>query len=103
MEIYQTLSTPELSSDISSFYMNGWNPSHTNGAGRSNWGKPDGHGAQEPSVCWDDDGHADPLTLQGLSAEEKDVSHPPKPSVSPLCVVIAYLNTDANLHAVTHL
>lgn len=65
---------PRTSEDLSRLYMPGWNPDHVNGGGSRAWGKSnENHVPQEPGACWNEHGDSTPLSLRGLSSEEKEV------------------------------
>ncbi|KAI1299558.1 hypothetical protein F5Y03DRAFT_365742 [Xylaria venustula] len=61
--------------DVSTFFMSGWSPNHTNGVSRAGWGKPnDSHVVpQEPELCWDASGSTTAIGLQEMTDEEKEI------------------------------
>ncbi|KAI0007677.1 hypothetical protein F4779DRAFT_590988 [Xylariaceae sp. FL0662B] len=61
--------------EVSSLFVAGWNPGHTNGAISRGWGKTgDSHAVpQEPDICWDNPGSTKPVGLQEMSFEEKEL------------------------------
>jgi len=65
-----------LDRDISHLFENGWDPTQSNGAnGRASWGKSsDGRDNQGPNIAWEPKGNIEPLSLQPMTEEEKNVS-----------------------------
>jgi PERQ amino acid-rich with GYF domain-containing protein len=65
----------DLGADLSSLYINGWEPEVSNGASGSPWTRrEDQKEAQTGAdICWDLDGRTRPLGLRELSADEKEV------------------------------
>ncbi|KAI1413958.1 hypothetical protein F5Y13DRAFT_160400 [Hypoxylon sp. FL1857] len=61
--------------DISTLFLPGWNPGHTNGTASRGWGKTgDSHVVpQEPDICWDTPGSTKAVGLQEMSSEEKEL------------------------------
>jgi PERQ amino acid-rich with GYF domain-containing protein len=63
--------------------MGGWEPHATNGASSASWGRKDDHGREREAPsgvdqCWDRDGSILPLSLAGMTDEEKEVeTHTP--------------------------
>lgn len=62
--------------DLSVLLMHGFQPGgYANGNSSRGWGKShDTNGNNDPTICWDADGNSAPLGLQGLTAEEQEVS-----------------------------
>jgi hypothetical protein len=73
LDVYRMQSATPTSIDVSDLFVNGWNPAHANGTGRSSWGKNDGYVPQEPGICWDVGGQVKPMGLQAMSEEEREV------------------------------
>ncbi|KAI0114359.1 hypothetical protein GGR51DRAFT_504042 [Nemania sp. FL0031] len=73
--------------DVSTLFVAGWNPGHTNGVSSRGWGKPaDSHVLpQEPDICWDASGSSKAIGLEEMTSEEKelflDVNSTMKPPV----------------------
>ncbi|KAF1992287.1 hypothetical protein K402DRAFT_387945 [Aulographum hederae CBS 113979] len=65
----------ELSDDLSSLYVAGWEPGETNGAQSLGWGRKDDAKDNQPSadICWNGDGNGQPLSLAEMTDEEKDL------------------------------
>lgn len=64
-----------LEDGLSDLYVGGWQPDAMNGATTPGWGRTD-HSRetqQGPDVCWDRDGNIDPLGLQDMDEEEREV------------------------------
>ncbi|GAW24729.1 hypothetical protein ANO14919_143210 [Xylariales sp. No.14919] len=61
--------------DVSSLFVAGWNPGHTNGVASRGWGKPaDSHVLpQEPDMCWDASGSTKAVGLLEMTNEEKEL------------------------------
>lgn len=75
LDIYRSHQTSEFpAKDVSSLYVNGWDPGHSNGANGRGWGKSgDGRETHGPHICWDDNGSVPLLSLQEMSDLEKAV------------------------------
>ncbi|KAM0724280.1 hypothetical protein Q7P37_000162 [Cladosporium fusiforme] len=60
--------------DLQSLYIGGWQPNAANGVPAAGWGRPDASREQPPGpdVCWDDDGHFEPLSLTEMDDEERE-------------------------------
>ncbi|KAI0188615.1 gyf domain-containing protein [Xylaria flabelliformis] len=61
--------------DVSTLFMPGWNPGHTNGVSSRGWGKPaESHVLpQEPDMCWDAAGSTKAIGLHEMTTDEKEV------------------------------
>ncbi|KAL1843242.1 hypothetical protein VTJ49DRAFT_2573 [Mycothermus thermophilus] len=62
--------------DTSSLLMPTWNPTpQINGTQTRPWGKTSdsSHAPQDPSACWDADGTVKPISLEEMSAEEREM------------------------------
>ena len=63
--------------DASHLFWPSWNPNpnHVNGSSSRGWGKPTEpqHVPQEPSVCWDPNGNARPVSLEEMTPEEREM------------------------------
>jgi PERQ amino acid-rich with GYF domain-containing protein len=77
----------ELSGDISRLFVNNWEPGHSNGTNGRGWGK--GIDSRDhnngPDICWDQNGQVQPIGLEEITLEEREVSV--KRSI--LCLVIS--------------
>ncbi|KAL2264212.1 hypothetical protein VTK26DRAFT_488 [Humicola hyalothermophila] len=61
--------------DASALLMPTWNPGQSNGNHSRAWGKSSDspHVPQDPSVCWDSNGTVKPISLESMSAEEREI------------------------------
>lgn len=62
---------------LSELYAGGWEPQATNGASGGAWGRSIEHGKENPpgpDVCWDREGNMQPMGLNEMTEEEKEVS-----------------------------
>lgn len=61
--------------DVSSLFVSSWNPDHVNGNSSRGWGKAGEtqHVPQDPTVCWDPNGNVRPISLEDLTAEEREM------------------------------
>ncbi|KAJ2905498.1 gyf domain-containing mpd2 [Zalerion maritima] len=71
LQIYR--STEGNLGDVDRLFMSGWTPGHSNGVHSSRWTKPSDHAPQEPDLCWDPSGSANPLGLQEMSDTEREI------------------------------
>jgi PERQ amino acid-rich with GYF domain-containing protein len=76
LDLYCSQHSPDSSNkDVSSLFMNGWDPGHSNGANGRGWGKivdtRDSHG---PDVCWDATGSVQPINMEEMTEQELHVS-----------------------------
>lgn len=85
LDIYRSQQSSEApAKDVSSLYVDGWDPGHSNGANGRGWGKStDGRDTHGPHICWDDNGSIPLLSLQEMSELERNVSH-----LTPILVVV---------------
>ncbi|KAK2059506.1 GYF domain-containing protein [Colletotrichum caudatum] len=71
--------------DTANVFESGWTPGQTNGGAARGWGKTNNnHNSQDPAACWNPRGDGHPVSVNGLSEEEKeafasDVNSPLKP------------------------
>ncbi|TQN67330.1 GYF domain-containing protein mpd2 [Colletotrichum shisoi] len=71
--------------DAANVFESGWTPGQANGAAARGWGKSNNnHNSQDPAACWNSRGDGHPVSVNGLSEEEKeafssDVNSPLKP------------------------
>lgn len=66
----------ELQDGLSGLYVGNWEPNISNGTSASNWGRKDDHGREGQGgvdLCWDRDGNVQPLGLNILNEDEKEV------------------------------
>lgn len=66
----------ELQDGLSGLYVGNWEPNISNGTSASNWGRKDDHGREGQGgvdLCWDRDGNVQPLGLNNLNEDEKEV------------------------------
>ncbi|UQC90095.1 GYF domain-containing protein [Colletotrichum lupini] len=60
--------------DASNVFESGWTPGHTNGSAARGWGKTNNnHNSQDPAACWNNRGDNNPVAINGMSEEEKEV------------------------------
>lgn len=67
----------ELSKNLSSLFVGGWDPKNASGINGGSWGRRDESArdiAPGPDVCWDHDGGVQPMALFDMSEEDKEVS-----------------------------
>lgn len=76
LDIYRSQQTSDFpAKDVSSLYVNGWDPGHATGANGRGWGKSgDGRDTHGPHICWDENGSVPPMSLQEMTDLEKAVS-----------------------------
>lgn len=76
LDIYRSHQASDFpAKDVSSLYVNGWDPAHSNGANGRGWGKTgDGRETNGPHICWDDNGSVPLMSLQEMTDVEKAVS-----------------------------
>lgn len=86
LDIYRSQHASDFpTKDVSSLYVNGWDPGHSNGANGRGWGKSgDGRDTHGPHICWDENGSVPLMSLQEMTDLEKaafsgDVNSPLKP------------------------
>ena len=68
----------QVNHNVSDLFVDGWNPSPTNGITNGGWGRRDDQkeASTGPDICWDHDGKVQPLSLIDMSEEEKQVRWP---------------------------
>ena len=76
LDIYRSQHASDFpTKDVSSLYVNGWDPGHSNGANGRGWGKSgDGRDTHGPHICWDENGSVPLMSLQEMTDLEKAVS-----------------------------
>lgn len=76
IDILKSKPDSEPKKDVSSLFVNNWDPGHAGGAnGRGGWSKSsDGRDPYSPYVCWDANGEQRPISLEEKSDPEKSVS-----------------------------
>ena len=73
LDIYK--STEASPGDTSTLFTPNWNPSQANGVAARAWGKSSDspHVPQDPTVCWDSSGNTKPISLEPMSAEDREL------------------------------
>lgn len=62
------------STNINDLFVDGWSPGTVNGTSNGGWGKRDDtKEAAGPEICWDPAGSVNPIAMQEMSEEEKEV------------------------------
>lgn len=77
LDIYrQEKESGALKDDISHLYAETWNPEQSTASnGRSGWGRStDGRDNQGPEVCWNKNADTEPMAMQEMTEEERNVS-----------------------------
>lgn len=61
--------------NVSDLYMEGWNPTSTNGMTNGGWSRKDESkdGQPGPEICWNHDGNVPPLGFIDMTEEEQAV------------------------------
>lgn len=61
--------------DLQSLYIGNWQPNGHNGVPAAGWGRNDANRELQPGpdVCWDDEAPYDPLALNDMDEEEREV------------------------------
>jgi len=64
-----------MSDGLSDLYLGGWHPEIANGGSSSGWGRSDASRDAQPGpeICWDREGTIQPLGLEELNEEEREV------------------------------
>ena len=63
--------------NVNSLYVDGWSPGAVNGASNGGWGKRDDNKETAgPDICWDLEGSVNPIAMQEMTEEERDVHSP---------------------------
>ena len=68
--------TNDLSDDLSSLFVGGWEPNATNGSSSTSWSRRDDSSkdyALGADICWERDGASLPLGLNEITEDEKEV------------------------------
>lgn len=77
LELFRRQQTSEdVRPDVSKLYVNNWDPANTQSTNGRGWGKSTDTRDQNygPEVCWDTSGHMQPIGLEEMTEEEKEVS-----------------------------
>lgn len=80
LDIFKAQKDAEQFGDhVSNLFAEGWAPGLTNGASATVWGRREEAKDHQPGadICWDKNGSSQPLALQEMSAEEKEVISAP--------------------------
>lgn len=60
--------------NVNDLFVDGWSPGAVNGTSNGGWGKRDDNKeAAGPDICWDLEGSVNPIAMQEMSEEEKEV------------------------------
>lgn len=63
------------STNVNDLFVDGWSPGAVNGTSNGGWGRRDENKeAAGPDICWDHEGTINPISLQEMSEEEKEVN-----------------------------
>lgn len=75
LELFRTQERNGFSStNVNDLFVDGWSPGAVNGTSNGGWGKRDDNKeAAGPDLCWDHQGSVNPIAMQGMSEEEKEV------------------------------
>lgn len=66
----------EVRDGLSDLYVGPWEPNISNGTSGASWGRKDDHGRDSQSgvvLCWDKEGSIVPLSLSGMTEDEREV------------------------------
>ena len=76
LDLFRTQESHGFSStNVNDLFIDGWNPSASNGAYSGGWGKRDDvKEAAGPDICWDHEGSVNPMAMQEMTEEEKEVT-----------------------------
>lgn len=70
------------STNVNDLFVDGWSPGAVNGTNSAGWGKRDEmKEAAGPDICWDHEGSVNPIAMQEMTDEEKEV-HPNPPTTA---------------------
>ena len=70
--------------NVNDFFVDGWTPGAINGASNGGWGKRDDiKEAAGPDICWDHEGSVNPMAMQEMTEEEREVPLTPMMSTYP--------------------
>ena len=62
------------STDVNDLFVDGWRPGAVNGTSNGGWGKRDDiKEAAGPDICWDHEGSVNPLAMQDMTEDEREV------------------------------
>ena len=62
------------STNVNDLFVDGWSPGLVNGTSNGGWGKrDDNREAAGPDICWDHEGNVNPIAMQEMTEEEKEV------------------------------
>ena len=62
------------STNINDLFVDGWSPGVVNGTSNGGWGKRDDmKEAAGPDICWDHEGSVNPVAMQEMTEEEREV------------------------------
>jgi PERQ amino acid-rich with GYF domain-containing protein len=76
LDIYRMQqNSDDLAGNVSSLFVNNWDPGHPNSTNGRGWGKNNDTRDQSygPEVCWDQSGQVQPIGLEEMSELEKTV------------------------------
>ena len=60
--------------DVNDLFVDGWRPGAVNGTSNGGWGKRDDlKEAAGPDICWDHEGSVNPIAIQEMNEEEREV------------------------------
>lgn len=66
------------STNVNDLFVDGWSPGAINGTNSAGWGKRDDmKEAAGPDICWDHEGSVNPIAMQEMTDEEKEVHSNP--------------------------
>lgn len=80
MSIFRTQKeSGELDKNLSNLMVGDWSPGMADGARNGSWNKMDEDAnGTGPDLCWEQNGKLEPLGLDPMTAEEKDVCCAPR-------------------------
>ncbi len=62
------------STNVNDLFVDGWSPGAVNGMSNGGWGKRDDNKEiAGPDICWDHEGSVNPIAMQEMTEEEKEV------------------------------
>ena len=62
------------STDVNDLFVDGWRPGAVNGTSNGGWGKRDDiKEVAGPDICWDHEGSVNPIAMQEMTEEEREV------------------------------
>lgn len=78
LDLFRTQARDGFSStNVTDLFVDGWSPGLVNGMNSVGWGKRDDmKEAAGPDICWDHEGSVNPIAMQEMSEEEKEVFSP---------------------------